>query len=392
VPDAPGTESPAQGLGRRLRARVPEIEARLMARLLRLYELPAGTRTELVAGAQVVTRDTVAYSLRAFEEGDDWSEPMPPSFGLQARYAARIGMSLEELLRAYSNGNTTIAEFVVEEVQEHLDHETLALGVAVQSRVADALISGLSAEYASELERLDSSPTIRIVRRVEQLLADDSLVDAEIDYRLDAWHIGAVISGSGAERTARLLADQMGCSVLLVPRSAEVYWAWWGGVRRISFSQLELQAGNLSGSDFLAVGEAHHGPEGFRVSHREAQIAAAVMVRRSDRLTRCADVMLPGAFLQEPALADLYLTTYLGPLKEHKDWPVLRETLAAYFDTRNSLASAAAVLAVDRHTVRRRLRKIEEILENPLDDRRAELEVALRLDELMSASLARPAP
>lgn len=392
MPDAAGTESPAQEFGRRLRARAPEIEARFLVRLLRLYDLPTGTRTELVAGAQVVTRDVVAFSIRAFEGGDDWSEPMPPSFALQAQYAVRIGMSLEELLRGYSAGSTTIAEFVVEEVQDHPDPEALALGVRVQNRVADALISGLSAAYASELERLDSSPTIRLVRRVEQLLADDSLVDAEIDYRLDVWHIGAVISGSSAERTARLLADQLGCNVLVVPRSTEVYWAWWGGSRRISFSQLELQAGNLSGADFLAVGEGHHGPQGFRVSHREAQIAAAVMVRRSDRLTRCADVMLPGAFLQEPALADLYLTTYLGPLKEHKDWPVLRETLAAYFETGCSLASAAAVLAVDRHTVRRRLRKIEEIVENPLDDRRAELEVALRLDELMSASLARPAP
>jgi hypothetical protein len=300
-------------------------------------------------------------------------------------------MSLEDLLRGYSAGNTTIAEFVVEEVQKHPDPETLASGVGVQSRVADALISGLSAEYASELERLDSSPTVRMVRRVEQLLADDSLVDAEIDYRLDAWHIGAVISGSGAERTARLLADQLGCNVLLVPRSAEVYWAWWGGGRRISFSQLELQAGNLSGSEFLAVGEAHHGPEGFRLSHREAQIAAAVMVRGSDRLTRCADVMLPGVFLQEPALADLYLTTYLGPLKEHKDWPVLRETLGAYFQANNNLGSAAAALGVNRHTVRRRLDKVEETIDSPLEQRHAELEVALQLDELMSASLSRPA-
>src|SRR5262249_14368679 len=75
--------------------------------------------------------------------------------------------------------------------------------------------------------------------------------------------------------------------------------------------------------------------------------------------------------------------TYLAPLDEHGDSGlVLRETLRAYFAAGFNAATAAAALEVDRHTVQRRLRKVEEALGRLLHSCHAEIEVALRLEEL----------
>jgi hypothetical protein len=384
-------ETAEMEMARRLRQRTPEIEARLLSGLLEMYDLPAWRKTELIAGAQVVVRDVVAFSMTAFEGGEEWAEPMPTSFGDQARYAVHIGMTLEELLRGYSLGNTVIAEFVAEELQSTARPEILISGVGIQSRVAEALISGLSSEYAKEAARLDSSPAVKLLRRVEQLLDDEAISDANIGYRLDAWHIAAIVSGREGERLAQLLSGKLGCELLLLPRSAEVFWMWLGAKAEIPFARFQRVALELDAPALLAIGEARHGADGFRASHREAQIASAVMVRRKERLTRCADVMLAGIMLQEPALGTLYLTTYLGPLKADRSWASLRDTLRAYFEAQGNLASASAALGVDRHTVRRRLGKVEAIIKCPLEERRAELEVALRLDDLSSTSLARPA-
>jgi DNA-binding PucR family transcriptional regulator len=62
--------------------------------------------------------------------------------------------------------------------------------------------------------------------------------------------------------------------------------------------------------------------------------------------------------------------------------PILRKTLHAYFATGQNAASAAAVLGVHEKTVSNRLRAIEEHLGHPIEARRAELELALRLAAL----------
>jgi DNA-binding PucR family transcriptional regulator len=61
----------------------------------------------------------------------------------------------------------------------------------------------------------------------------------------------------------------------------------------------------------------------------------------------------------------------------------LRETLQAYFGSGQNAAAAAARLGVHDQTVSYRLRTIEERLGRPVTARRAELDVALRLMELL---------
>ena len=65
-----------------------------------------------------------------------------------------------------------------------------------------------------------------------------------------------------------------------------------------------------------------------------------------------------------------------------------KATLRAYFEAARNMSSAAAILGVSRRTVATRLAAVEERLGGPLDAIGAELEIALRLDQLDPAATA----
>ncbi len=139
----------------------------------------------------------------------------------------------------------------------------------------------------------------------------------------------------------------------------------------------------------LAAGEPRDGLEGWRLTHREARAALVVTLMEPPRLTRYSDVALLAAALRDEATGKSLLHRYLKPLDENRDGPDLRETLRTYLDLSCNAASTAAALGVNRHTVQRRLRKVEERLGESLSGRRAELEVALRLERLAASAADR---
>jgi hypothetical protein len=370
----------------RLRARSPEIEAALAASILEVHKPPPSSEAELIAGLQATLQDGLAFSLAAFERGDAWEDPLPASLVAQVGYVVQMGMPLEELLRGYSAGNTVISRFVAEECAS-LPPEALAYSIEVQCRVADALIGGLSAEYARQTDLLERSTTQRTTQEVERLLSEESFSGQHIGYRLDAWHIAGIVFGARADQASRLLAEQLGCELLLLPRGAETYWAWWGAPRELDFEKFEIAAGQLGDRASFALGESRHGTAGFRDSHHEARTAIDVLVRLDAPVVRAADALLPATLLRDRHLADLFVDAHLGALKRQKDWTVISTTLWAYFDAGTALGVAAAAIEVDRHTMRRRIRRIEELLGRPLDTAPAELEIALRVDRLLAAEL-----
>lgn len=95
-------------------------------------------------------------------------------------------------------------------------------------------------------------------------------------------------------------------------------------------------------------------------------------------MTRFAAHALMALVLQNQSLARSLVSIYLPSLGS----PVTRETLRAYFAAGCNAATAAAMLAIDRHTVERRLRAVETRLGRQLRLCHAELEVVLRLEEL----------
>jgi purine catabolism regulator len=95
--------------------------------------------------------------------------------------------------------------------------------------------------------------------------------------------------------------------------------------------------------------------------------------------------------LQDERGVELFCDSALGRLVEHdrRHGSALVESLRAYIETNGRWAEAASALGVHRHTLRYRIRKVEELTGRDLADAgdRLELWLALRAHELHPTSL-----
>jgi hypothetical protein len=368
----------------RLRARSAEIEDSIFNQVRQLAAPAEGNDPEYRAGLRATVAEGVDYALLGIERGEGWDGPIPDAAAAQARRAARSGVKLDTVLRRYAAADRLLGEFVLDEAAQ-LPNEAMRQLLRSQGPHVDRMMAGVSAIYMEELEQMRRSPAQRVAERVQRLLDGNAPLDAaSLDYELDAWHLGLVVSGARAHVAARTLAAGLSRQPLVVPRGQESAWVWLGGQRRLEVDDIERYlAADVLGEVKLAVGEPRRGLEGWRLTHHEARAAHQVMLRRPQPLTRASDVVLLAAVLRDELLARSLRQTYLAPLDDQGDAGVgLRETLRAYIDSGFNAATAAAALGVDRHTVQRRLRKTEEALGRLLHTCHAEIEVALAVEEL----------
>lgn len=367
----------------RLRRRLDAIDEAIYAHVRAVSEPVDAEDAEYTAGLRVVVAEAVDYALTSIEQGDDWSGPIPAAATAQARRSARNGVSLDTVLRRYAAGDRLLGEFIMEEA-DRFPGEALRNAFGSKGPQIDRLMAAVSTEYMQELERMRRSPAQRLGERVQRLLAGDGPLDVGgLDYEFSAWHLGIILTGSSAEESVHSLAKELGRQALVVPRGDGIVWAWLGGRRPLPVVEMEPLLAALPPDVSLSVGEPRQGVHGWRLTHREAQAALEVMLRKPEPLTRCGDVILLAAMLRDETLAKSLLETYLTPLDDYGDsGVVLRQTLCAYLESGLNAATAAAALKVDRHTVQRRLRKVEEALGRLLPECHAELEVALSLEEL----------
>ncbi len=374
----------------RLRERRPEIEEAILARVHALPDPIGGRDAEYLAGRRATITAVVDYGIARIEQGEEWSEPTPPVVLAQARRAARLGVRYDTVVRRCVAGHALLEDYVMEEAERA---DLLGEGAAlrsirrVQASLLERLLASLADEYAREAQRPLSSHERRRVGRVRRLLAGEQLDAADLGYEFHAhWHLGMIATGAEATRALRGLIAQLGRSSLQVAMGESTVWAWLGGPRKLGFSDITRA---LSASEFaeasLAIGEPGRGIEGFRLTHRQAQTALSVALCRPQRLTRYADVALIAPWLQDEGLARSLVELYLSPLDQVREGSVLRETLRQYFAAGRNAKAAAAALGVDRGTVAKRLRTIEQLVGEPLYRHLAELEVAMRLDELHKA-------
>jgi DNA-binding PucR family transcriptional regulator len=89
--------------------------------------------------------------------------------------------------------------------------------------------------------------------------------------------------------------------------------------------------------------------------------------------------------LQDELARRTLIELYLVPLDCDERGNVFRETLRAYFAAEHNAQSAGAILDTHRETVTRRLKTIEERLGCSVSERHAELEIALRLEQLLTS-------
>jgi hypothetical protein len=377
-------ESVRAGLAERLRSRHSEIEEAVFARFRDLGFDPAGGEdAEYVAGSRAAVSEAVDYGLRAIERGDEWFGSIPPAAVAQARRAARNGVNLDKVLLRNNAGHTVLEDFVVQEVDFASQRIVLRGVFGTLGALLDHFTALMAHEYQCEVERTAHSPELRRREQVHRLLAGAPVDSAELGYEFDAEHLGLIAVGAKAGETVRALAAGVGRELLSVSPSEEIVWAWFGGRRALDINEIErlLPAKEPLGVS-LAVGGSGLGIEGWRLTHRQAQAARLVAQRRPQMLTRYADVSLLAAVLSDRELERSLVEVHLSPLDGQKGSEVLRETLRAYFVAGCNAATAAAALRVDRHTVERRLHTVETRLGRTLNTCRAELEVALRVEEL----------
>jgi hypothetical protein len=368
----------------RLRERAAEIEEAIFVQVRALSAPEGGGDPEYAAGLRATVAKSLEFVLANLEKGEEWLEPIPSAAAEQARRAARRGVQLDTVLRRYATGDRVLGDFIMDEA-DRFPSDALRAVLRAQGPQVDRLMAAVATEYMNELGRMRRSPSQRLAERVQRLVDGESPTDVgDLGYAFEGWHLGMIVKGSDVEARVRALAAGLDCQVLAVPRGNGIVWAWLGARHPLAVADVErLLSSGAADDASLAVGEPRKGLDGWRLTHNEAQAAQEVMLRKPQRLTRGRDVILLAAVLRDDALAKSLSETYLAPLEGHGDsGAVLRETLRAYFSAGLNAATAAAALAVDRHTVQRRLRKVEEALGRLLPDCHAELVVALGLEEL----------
>ncbi len=384
----------------RMRARRADIEQTVFARVRDSdVGLEGPDDPEYLAGLRGAIAAAIEHALGAIESGDPDGGPIPAEAVTQAQRAARTGVSLDAVVRRYVLGSTVFGDFLLRE-SEHPDFAgcggVLRNALRAQASVLERLIAEVNTAYALELERSGRSPERRRTEAVLRLLAGGADEQGTLGYELAARHVAAIASGRGGDRALAELASETGCALLCVRRGEESAWGWLGGGAGLSARTLEraLAARNERGERGLsfALGEPGDGLEGWRLTHQQAQAALRVALRDPRPVTRYADVALLASVLLDETLSRSLVQIYLSPLGERRNGgAVLRETLRAYFAAERNASSAASALGVTRHTVENRLRTIEERLGHSLRTRQAELEVALRLEDMDEGARRRPA-
>jgi len=380
----PGTGAFVE-LAERMRARREEIEEAVLARVYAISD-PADTPDpSYAAGLRVAVGVALDYGLSVLASGVANPPPVPVHLLGQARLAARCDVGLDTVLRRYFAGYALLGDFLVDEAEAAgLGSNALKPMLRAQASLLDTLVAAATEEFSREQAEQVGGSAQRHFEQVRGLL-DGALPDtATLVYDFDASHLGMVASGPGAAEALRERAAALDCSLLLVTCDEETAWAWLGTRRGIDTAHASLLSpAGLPARVALAVGEPARGMAGWRLTHRQARAALPVAQRTAGRTARYAEVALLASALQDDVLTASLRRIYLAPLGEERSGgATARETLRAYFAADCNISSAAAALAVHRDTVANRLRAIEAMIGRPPGEYAADLELALRLDEL----------
>jgi PucR C-terminal helix-turn-helix domain/GGDEF-like domain len=383
-------DEPRAGVRAGLRSRRRELADAIFARVRDdLLGSVGAEDAEYTVGLRQAVAAAVDYVLEGIERGAESAGVIPAEVISQARRAARAGVSLDTVIRNYVAAYTLVETFIVEEAERSEDSGEggpLRGILGARASLIDRLLTGITGAYGDELQQAERSPERRRTELVHALLAGQAVDPSELDHNLDGWHLAVIATGAAAPQAVRSMAGALDRRLLSVAHGAESVWTWLSGRRSLTGTDIERWLSVEGHPDvLLAVGEPGRGIDGWRLTHRQAQAALLVALRRPrpQRLTRYADVALLASALRDDVLARSLIQIFLSPLDSQRDrGAVSHETLRAYLAAGRNASSAAAALEVGRHTVENRLRTVEQSLGRSLQTCLAELELALHLEEL----------
>jgi hypothetical protein len=385
MPPTSSIQETRYALAARLRGRLNELQQAVATRIYAISDPRKVADPGYLHGLNEAVEAAIEYRLEVLEGGERQAPDVPAVLLAQARLDARDGVPLDTVLRRYFAGNSLFGDFLVEEAERaEVPSAALRPLLAAQATLGDRLIAAVSAEHAREVKHRPRSAAERRRESVKALLAGELVDQSELGYDLDAHHLALIAKGEGAEELMRGIAASLDRRLLAVQREEEPILACWLGGRWPLAAEEAATALAAAASErvFVAVGEPGEGLAGWRFSHHQAKAALPIAERRGEAVVRYADVAVLASIARDDLLATSLRRLYLEPLERMRDGgKVARQTLRAYFDAERNISSTAAVLGVDRRTVRNRLRAIEEQLGRPLTGSLADLEIALRLDD-----------
>jgi hypothetical protein len=368
-----------------LRQRRAELAEELWNRVRAVQNPSSPAEEAYVAALQPTIEAGLEYGLEAIERGPSAPPPqVPDTLLLQARRAARTGISLDAVLRRYCAANSLFTDTMIEQADFlQVPREELQLAFRAFAIAFEGLLSAVSEEYSRVAEKASSSFDERRSKLIDRLLAGELVEGSELSYDFTAWHLGFVAYGSAAEDSVRAVAEEVDANLLSVRRRDGVVWAWLGARRRGTFAERPGTPGLDLSEASLAFGEPAQGLPGWRLTHRQAAAALPVAIKGPKPVVTYADCPLLAAVLGDDLLATSLRQLFLAPLADERDGgEVAKRTLRAYYAAFGNASSAGAALGVNRRTVAARLTSIEECLGHRLDDFSAEIQTALRLDAL----------
>ena len=314
------------------------------------------------------------------------------------------GVELPALLRAYRLGHG-LAERRLEEAADELEIEP-EIRWRVLSHIShhlfayiDAVCTDLVDDYEHERAqwiRGAAAARAELVNAIVERHPVDARAAAEkLRYDVTREHVALIVWGDpprvaqqvgSLEREATALAAALGGGpVLTVPIGERAVWAWTSGDHLADNpAAVEHRMGD---GVRAAIGTCREGLAGMADSHDEARVARRVAELRVIRPGtvvgyRTADLM--ALLTADPIEAVRFAEGELGELLVDDDTAGrLRATVRAYLEENLSPARAARRLGIHQNTVVYRVKQTEELLGHEIEQRRLQLEVALRLAEMI---------
>jgi DNA-binding PucR family transcriptional regulator len=325
---------------------------------------------------------------------------LPPVAAAQTRQFVRRGATLDLMLRSYQASHAAFFREWARAARDRIDDpaevvEALELGALWTFEYLEVLSTDGVIRFRAEEERWIRSAAAIRRETVEAVLAGEEssaeVAGRRLGYALDLPHLAFVVwVGDGEPPSEELLVELEAAAegvataigsgrpliVALGGRSVAGWVVPGEGVEEVEI----LGAGSAVR---VAVGEPGGGIDGFRRSHEEAVRArrvAELSGAPGGSVTFYRDIATVALSSVDEEGARDFVIREVGPLLAPDEaHATLARTLLTFLEEGMSARRAARRLDVHENTVANRIRAAEELLGRSVEERAADLDLALRL-------------
>ncbi|GAA1947502.1 helix-turn-helix domain-containing protein [Brevibacterium antiquum] len=373
----------------------------LATRITELGEEP--TLLDLLSASIEGNIETIFHAIRHGIASDNLEPPVAAYE--YARRLAQRGISVNALVRAYRLGQQRLLQAAYDYIAEDAEL-SVDLVPAVFQRLVDEVseyIDWMSEKvallYQQERDAWLANRTTARESQVRGIIEgghiDATAAAATLGYNLAARHVAVIawthhsapdtVDGLGRFTSAiNAAAAAMGSprSSLIISRDQDTAWGWISVPEGWEYE--ESLGDRLNATEFvhLALGSAHTGAAGFRLSHHEVmRVQNVCLAGRTPAALSSHDE--PGMALVSLLANDVegarsWVRSVLGPLAEDSEANARhRSTLLTFLRHDRSYTATAAAMTMHKNSIRYRVEMAEAMLGMELSSNRLNIEAAL---------------